>query len=81
MIVTWTANQKLLRSTDSGGRMLGQWPGLRSLHEGRDLTPTMDLRAVFKGVLGDHMRLARGQLEAVFPDSGNVAPLGGMIRA
>lgn len=65
----------------SGGRMLGQWPGLRSLHEGRDLTPTMDLRAVFKGVLGDHMRLARGQLDAVFPDSGSIAPLGGMIRA
>ena len=65
----------------NGGLVLGQWPGLRSLYEGRDLAPTSDLRAVFKGVLGDHMRVARGQLDAIFPDSANAAPLNGLIRA
>ena len=64
----------------SGGRVLGNWPGLRNLYEGRDLMPTTDLRAVFKGVLGDHMRLSRGQLDGIFPDSGNVAPVSGLIR-
>ena len=34
-----------------GGRVLADWPGLRDadLHEGRDLKPTTDLRAVLKG--------------------------------
>src|SRR5690606_19581637 len=67
----------------NGGKVLGNWPGLKqsALYEGRDLAPTTDLRAVFKGVLADHMRLARGQLDAVFPDSAGVAPLAGLIRA
>ena len=64
----------------SGGRVLGNWPGLRNLYEGRDLMPTTDLRAVFKGVLGDHMRLSRGELDGIFPDSANVAPVSGLIR-
>lgn len=66
----------------SGGRVLGQWPGLKpgALYEGRDLAPTTDLRAVFKGVLADHMRMTRDAVDQVFPDSGNVTPLGGMIR-
>jgi uncharacterized protein (DUF1501 family) len=65
-----------------GGKVLGNWPGLKqsALYEGRDLAPTTDLRAVFKGVLADHMRLARGQVDGIFPDSGNVAPLAGLIR-
>ena len=40
-----------------------------------------DLRAVFKGVLADHMHMPRGQIDAVFPDAGSVAPLAGLIRA
>ena len=34
-----------------GGRVIGDWPGLKpaNLHEGRDLKPTTDLRAVLKG--------------------------------
>ena len=66
----------------NGGRVLGNWPGLKpsSLYEGRDLAPTTDLRAVFKGVLADHMRLARNEVEGIFPDSGNIAPLSGLIR-
>ena len=36
-----------------GGRVFADWPGLaeRDLYEGRDLKPTTDMRAVFKGVL------------------------------
>ena len=36
-----------------GGRVVADWPGLAvpQLHEGRDLKPTTDLRAVLKGVL------------------------------
>ncbi len=67
----------------NGGRVLGNWPGLKpsALYKGRDLAPTTDLRALFKGVLADHMRLARGQVDAIFPDSGNVPPLNDLIRA
>jgi uncharacterized protein (DUF1501 family) len=66
----------------NGGKVLGNWPGLKQnqLYEGRDLAPTTDLRAVFKGVLADHMRLGRNEVESIFPDSGNVAPLSGLIR-
>ena len=65
----------------NGGRVLGQWPGLRALYEGRDLAPTTDLRAVCKGVLGEHMRISRAQLDGVFPDGAGVAPVAGLIRA
>jgi len=61
-----------------GGRVLTDWPGLSAarLHEKRDLRPTTDLRAVFKGVLADHMRLSSQALaQVVFPDSAAVAPL------
>ena len=61
-----------------GGRVLGDWPGLapRERHEGRDLRITTDLRAVLKGVLGDHLQVASRRLEReVFPDSAGVAPL------
>lgn len=64
----------------AGGRVHGAWPGLKNLYEGRDLMPTTDLRAVFKGVLADHMRMGRAQVDGVFPDAGNIAPVGGLIR-
>ena len=34
-----------------GGRVIADWPGLTEaqLYEGRDLKPTVDLRAVLKG--------------------------------
>src|SRR5262249_53084642 len=42
-----------------GGRVVADWPGLKppKLHEGRDLKPTTDLRAVLKGLLKDHLRV------------------------
>ena len=45
-----------------GGRVIADWPGLKdaNLHEGRDLKPTTDLRAVLKGLLRDHLRVDEG---------------------
>lgn len=65
-----------------GGRILATWPGLadKDLHEGRDLNPTMDLRAVFKGVLRDHLGIPTGALASkVFPDSRGVEPMEGLV--
>lgn len=60
----------------SGG-MIGDWPTLAEnrLFEGRDLTPTLDIRSVFKGVLRDHLGVDRAALDArVFPASAVEAP-------
>jgi len=65
-----------------GGRVLGDWPGLTEaqMHQKRDLRPTTDLRAVFKGIARDHLGVeARDLAESVFPDSANVAPFGGLV--
>jgi uncharacterized protein (DUF1501 family) len=65
-----------------GGRVIADWPGLKpaDLHEGRDLKPTIDLRAVLKGVLKDHLRVDEGALAAnVFPGSGDVEPMTGLF--
>lgn len=65
-----------------GGRVLGDWPGLGAsqLNEGRDLRATTDLRALFKGVLGEHLGMDVALLEAkVFPDSRSVRPLQGLL--
>ncbi len=58
-----------------GGRVIGDWPGLAAgqLNEGRDLRATTDLRALFKGVLAQHLLLDESLLETkVFPDSRDV---------
>jgi uncharacterized protein (DUF1501 family) len=65
-----------------GGRVLADWPGLKQadLHEGRDLKPTADLRAVLKGLLKDHLRLDEAALaNKVFPDSARVKPTAGLL--
>ena len=65
-----------------GGRVLADWPGLRErdLHEGRDLRPTQDLRALFKAALIAQMRIDDAKLEAlVFPGSRGVKPLEGLF--
>jgi uncharacterized protein (DUF1501 family) len=65
-----------------GGRVVADWPGLKpaKLHEGRDLRPTTDLRAVLKGVLKDHLRVEGTALATtVFPDSAGVKPMGGLL--
>jgi len=61
-----------------GGRFHGDWPGLsqNALYQGRDLAPTNDLRAVFKGVLSGVWGLESRSLDQrVFPDSGSVRPM------
>jgi uncharacterized protein (DUF1501 family) len=66
-----------------GGRVIADWPGLKAakLHEGRDLKPTADLRAVLKGLLQDHLRVDGTALATkVFPDSGAVKPMAGLLR-
>ncbi len=73
----------LLGGAVAGGRVIADWPGLArtALFEGRDLMPTLDLRAVAKGVLAEHFGLAADGLEAtVFPDSATAAPISGLIR-
>lgn len=65
-----------------GGRVLADWPGLSpaALHEGRDLKPTTDLRAVLKGVLKDHLGFPDGVLgRDVFPGSEGVKAIPGLI--
>ena len=65
-----------------GGRVVADWPGLKDadLHEGRDLKPTTDLRAVLKGLLKDHLRVDERALAAtVFPGSEAVKPMAGLV--
>jgi uncharacterized protein (DUF1501 family) len=68
----------------NGGRVIADWPGLsaRSLYQGRDLAPTLDLRAVFKGAVADHLGVATAALERdVFPDSASARPVRDLIRS
>ena len=72
----------LLGGAVKGGRVLADWPGLgdAALHEGRDLKPTTDLRAILKGVLVEHLGLDAGRVGSlVFPDSGLVRPISGLV--
>jgi uncharacterized protein (DUF1501 family) len=67
----------------AGGRIVADWPGLstRALYQGRDLQPTTDARAVFKGVLSAHLGVAERDLDQrVFPSSEQARPLEGLIR-
>ncbi len=68
----------------AGGRVIADWPGLsaRALYQGRDLNPTLDLRAVFKGILSEHMGVPERAVDGeVFPDSGAVRALRGLTHA
>jgi uncharacterized protein (DUF1501 family) len=74
----------LLGGAVAGGRIVTDWPGLApsALYQARDLKPTLDLRAVFKGVLAAHLQAAQGDLDQhVFPESRAVPPLEGLIRS
>jgi uncharacterized protein (DUF1501 family) len=74
----------LLGGAVNGGRVLADWPGLAQdrLLDGRDLRPTLDLRAVAKGVLHDHLKIAGGALDSrIFPESGSARAVRDLIRA
>ena len=67
-----------------GGRVLADWPGLSAgaLHEGRDLKPTLDLRAVMKCVLREQLGVADRALDnEVFPGSAGLRRIEGLTRA
>jgi uncharacterized protein (DUF1501 family) len=74
----------LLGGAVQGGAVHAEWTGLSSsaLQDGRDQPPRTDLRALFKGLLAEQMGVPASALNAaVFPDSGAVKPLSGLIRA
>ena len=74
----------LLGGAVTGGRVIADWPGLsaRALYQGRDLTPTLDLRSVFKGILAEHLGVPPRALEdSVFPESASARVLRGLTRA
>jgi uncharacterized protein (DUF1501 family) len=67
-----------------GGRVIADWPGLKAadLLENRDLKPTIDVRAVLKGLLKDHLRASDRELAAdVFPGSDDVKPIAGLVAS
>jgi uncharacterized protein (DUF1501 family) len=86
-----TARANGTRGTDHGtagaGFLIGpkvkksaafaDWPGLddRLLFEGRDLKPTLDVRAVLKAAIAGTFDLSGPQLDRVFPDAPEVRPL------
>ncbi|MDE2333261.1 MAG: DUF1501 domain-containing protein [Rhodospirillales bacterium] len=66
----------------AGGKVRADWPGLAQhrLFENRDLAPTAELRALCKGVLAQHLGLDQAALLRVFPGSGGVTAMAGLIR-
>jgi uncharacterized protein (DUF1501 family) len=66
----------------AGGRVRADWPGLGAgkLFENRDLAPTIDVRAVAKGLLAGHLGLSGAALAQVFPGSGSATLTGGLLR-
>jgi uncharacterized protein (DUF1501 family) len=64
------------------GGIVGDWPTLAQgkLFEDRDTAPTLDMRAVFKGLLIAQYGIDRRALDTVvFPGSGAVAPVMGIV--
>ena len=63
---------KVARST-----AFADWPGLddRSLFEGRDLKPTLDVRAALKATIAGTFDLSRAQLDRVFPNAPEIRAL------
>jgi len=64
------------------GGIIGDWPGLSqaALFENRDLAPSLDMRGLLKGLLGDHMGVDRAALESkVFPGSAAAKAVTGLV--
>ena len=73
----------LLGGAVHGGRVICDWPGLSAanLYQQRDVAPTLDLRAVLKGTLVEHLGVPAGALDTVFPDSAAISPVRDLFRA
>jgi len=64
------------------GGIIGDWPTLRqpALFENRDVAPTLDLRALSKGLLAEHMGVDRRTLDTlIFPDSARIGTVTGLV--
>lgn len=91
-----TARPNGTRGTDHGtagaGFLIGpqvaksavhaDWPGLddRSLFEGRDLKPTLDVRSVLKAAIAGTFDLTRAQLDRVFPGAPEAKAMVDLMR-
>jgi len=65
-----------------GGRIAGDWPGLSRLQDDRDLRVATDSRGVMKAILRGHLGLDPQYLAArVFPDTAQIKPIDGLLRA
>jgi len=74
----------LLGGAVAGGSVIADWPGLsrQNLHDGRDLKPTCDLRAIVKGVLHDHLAVPAQALDtAVYPGSHAIRARPGLVAS
>jgi uncharacterized protein (DUF1501 family) len=62
--------------------MHADWPGLddRSLFEGRDLRPTLDVRSVLKASIAGAFDLTKAQLDRVFPNSPDKTAIYDLMR-
>jgi uncharacterized protein (DUF1501 family) len=80
-----TASAAMLIGGDvKGGRVLADWPGLgqTALFEGRDLKPTMQLDAFIAGAVAEHFGIEPGRaMKVLFPDTGMVRPIEGLVRS
>jgi len=57
----------------NGGKVIGDWPGLNKLYDGRDLLPVNDLRALLKSLLQQQLSISKQDLDkAIFPNSRHV---------
>jgi len=64
------------------GGIVGDWPTLKrqALFEDRDVYPALDLRALEKGLLAEHLGMDRRTLDTlVFPESAAVRPVTGLV--
>ena len=62
--------------------IVGDWPTLQQarLFENRDTAPTLDMRALFKGVLTEHLGIERKALDTlIFPDSAAAQAARGVV--
>ena len=74
----------LLGGAINGNKVFGSWPGLANadLVNGASLRATTDMRAVFKGLLQDHLGVPRTLLDTeVVPASQTIAPMQDLLKA
>lgn len=64
----------------AGGQILGDWPGLARLWEGRDLYPTTALNALFAGAAAGLFGLDAGEVAARVFAAAPARPLAGVVH-